>query len=85
MRTSTISICAAAAMITWSLCPATYADPLAPGKPAGVHAAQMESKEWLVFGGVGVLVAAVLIANVGSGDHTAVTAPPITIVTPTTS
>ena len=85
MRTSPISICTAAAMLTVSLCSATYADPLAPGKPAGVHAAQMGDKEWLVFGGVGVVVAAVLIANVGSGDHAAVATQPITIVTPTTT
>jgi len=85
MRTSNISICAAAAMISLSLCSATYADSLAPGKPAGVQAAQMGNKEWLVFGGVGVVVAAVLIANVGSGDHAAVTTLPTTIVTPTTT
>lgn len=45
----------------------------------------MGDKEWLVFGGVGVLVAAVLIANVGSGDHASVATQPITIVTPTTT
>lgn len=56
------------------------AEPLAPGKPAGVHAAQMGDKEWLVFGGLAVLAAAVLIANNGSGEHEAVVAPPITVV-----
>ena len=45
------------------------AAPLAPGKPAGVHAAQFGNKEWLVFGGIAVVAAAVLIAQVGSGDH----------------
>lgn len=59
----------------------TWADPLAPGKPAGVHAAQMGDKEWLVFGGVGVLVAAVVIANAGSGDHAVTATQPISVVT----
>ncbi|HVW72664.1 MAG TPA: hypothetical protein VHC39_03415 [Rhizomicrobium sp.] len=57
------------------------AEPLAPGKPAGVHAAQMGNKEWLVFGGVGVALAAVLIANNGSGSHAAVATQPISVVT----
>jgi hypothetical protein len=57
------------------------AEPLAPGKPAGVHAAQMGDKEWLVFGGVGIALAAVLIANNGSGSHAAVTTQGISVVT----
>jgi hypothetical protein len=61
------------------------AQPLAPGKPAGVHAAQLGDKELLVFGAIGVTVAAVLIAQNGSGSHAAVVAAPITIVTPTTT
>jgi hypothetical protein len=86
MRTPIFSICTALLMIiTVSFGSATYADPLAPGKPAGVRDAQMGNKEWLVFGGVSVLLAAVLIANVGSGDHAAVTTQPITIVTPSTT
>ncbi len=68
MRTSIVSICAAA-LITGSLCSATYADPLAPGKPAGVRAAQMSNKDLLVIGGVAVVAAAVLIANVGGDGH----------------
>ncbi|HZQ41426.1 MAG TPA: hypothetical protein VFA87_11545 [Rhizomicrobium sp.] len=55
------------------------AEPLAPGKPAGVQAAQMGNKEWLVFGGLAVVVAAVLIANNGSGEHQEVVTPPITV------
>lgn len=57
------------------------ADPLTPGKPAGVHAAQLGEKEWLVFGGLAVLVVAVVIANNGSGEHQSVVTPPITVVT----
>lgn len=56
-----------------------WADPLAPGKPAGVHAAQMGEKEWLVFGGIAVVAAAVLISQAGSGEHQAVVTPPITV------
>lgn len=63
----------------------TWAEPLAPGKPAGVHAAQLGDKEWLVFGGVGLLAAGILVATAGSGDHAAVTTQPITVVTPTTT
>jgi hypothetical protein len=86
MRTLIISICIAIPLITTvSLSSATYADPLAPGKPAGVREAQMGNKEWLVFGGVTVLLTAVLIANVGAGDHAAVATQPITIVTPSTT
>jgi len=42
-----------------------WAEPLAAGKPAGVKAAQMGGKEWLVFGGIGVVAAGVLIATSG--------------------
>jgi hypothetical protein len=71
--------------ITLTFSSVTWADPLAPGKPAGVRAAQMGDKEWMVFGAVGVLAAAVLIANAGSGDHAAVTTQPITVVAPSTT
>ncbi len=60
---------------------AAFADPLAPGKPAGVHAAQMGDKEWLVFGGVGLFVAGILVATNGSGSHAASVSPPLTVVT----
>jgi hypothetical protein len=85
MRTPTLSICTAALFAAASLYSAAHAETVAPGKPAGVQAAQMGDKEWLVFGGIGVLVSAVLIANAGSGDHAAVATQPITVVTPTTT
>ena len=69
--------------IALSLSAVAWADPLAPGKPAGVRAAQMGDKEWLVFGGVGLLLAAVLIANNGNGSHAAVPTQPITVSTTT--
>ena len=84
MRTSAISISAAALVILGSLGSTTYADPLAPGKPAGVRAAQMGDKEWLVFGGLGALVAVALIASAGGG-HDTVPTQPITVVAPSTT
>ena len=83
MRTATISVCTAA-LITASLSAASYGEPLAPGKPAGVRAAQMGNKEWLVFGGLGVVAAAILIGSAGGG-HDTVPNQAITVVTPTTS
>jgi hypothetical protein len=86
MRRVSIKAGALVTAIALSFSAMAWADPLAPGKPAGVHAAQgMSDKEWLVFGGIGVVVAAVLIANAGSGDHAAVTTQPITVVAPTTT
>ena len=61
------------------------AQPLAPGKPAGTRAAQLGDKELLVFGAIGVAVAAVLIASDGSGSHPAVANVTSTIVIPTTT
>jgi hypothetical protein len=63
----------------------TSAEPLAPGKPAGVQAAQLGDKEWLVFGGVALVVAGILVANAGSGDHAAAATQPISVVTTSTS
>jgi hypothetical protein len=57
-----------------------WADPLAAGKPAGVHAAQMGDKEWLVFGGIGAVAAGLLIATAGGG-HDTVPSQVITVVT----
>jgi len=84
MRKSFVGTAAIIAVISLSLS-SVWADPLAPGKPAGVHAAQMGNTEVLVFGGVGLAAAAVLIANVGSGDHAASATQPITVVAPTTT
>ena len=58
-----------------------WAGPLRPGKPAGVQAAQLADKEWLVLGGVGLVAVAIVVANAGSGDHAAVTTQPISVVT----
>lgn len=80
MRTLCTLVTATALMVPSMV----WADDLAPGKPAGVHAAQgMGDKEWLVFGGVGLFVAGILVATNGSGSHAAVTTQPITVVTTT--
>ena len=71
MRKSTFKTGAIVTAIALSVSGMALAAPLAPGKPAGVHAAQLGEKEWLVFGGVAVVLAGVLIANAGSGEHAA--------------
>ena len=82
MHKASLKIGAVVTAIALSVSAVAWADPLAPGKPAGVHAAQMMgNKELLVFGGIAVVVSAVLIANNGSGQHAAVTTQPITVVT----
>ena len=81
MRKASLRTGAIVTAIALSFSAMAWAEPLAPGKPAGVHAAQMGDKEWLVFGGIAVVVAAVLIANNGDGQHAAVTTQPITVVT----
>ncbi len=85
MRKASLKTGAIVTAIALSFSSMTWADPLAPGKPAGVHAAQMGDKEWLVAAGVVTLLAAVLIANNGTGSHAAVTTMPITVVAPSTT
>ena len=41
---------------------------LAPGKPAGVHKAQMGTKEVLIFGGIAVAAVVIFAVNSGSGN-----------------
>ena len=45
--------------------PMASAEPLSPGKPAGVHKAQMGSTEWFVLGGVAALGVGIAIATSG--------------------
>jgi hypothetical protein len=83
MRKTTFKTGAIVTAIALSVSGMAVAAPLAPGKPAGVHAAQFGSKEWLVFGGIAVVATAVLIANVGSGDHAAsAVSSPATLTSP---
>ncbi len=84
MRKSYVMTGAIVTAIALSISGTTFAEPLAPGKPAGVHAAQMGNKEWLVFGGIGVVAAGLLIATAGGGNRSA-PAQPITASIPTTT
>lgn len=85
MRGKSLKACAFVIAISTVLPSMALGNPLAPGKPAGVHNAQLGDKEWLVVGGIGLLAVAVLVANAGSGEHAAVATQPITIVAPTTT
>jgi hypothetical protein len=83
MRNAYIKTAAIVTAIVFSVSGMALAAPLAPGKPAGVHAAQLGDREWLVFGGVAVVAAAVLIANAGSGEHPAsAVSSPATLTSP---
>jgi hypothetical protein len=83
MRKATIKTGAIVTAIVLSVSGMAVAAPLAPGKPAGVHAAQLGQKEWLVFGGVAVVLAGVLISQAGSGEHAAAAvSSPATLTSP---
>ena len=84
MRKATQKAGAIVTVILFAFSASALAGPLAPGKPAGVRAAQdVGNKELLVFGGIGVVLAAVLIANNGSGEHTPIQQTPIIVATTT--
>jgi hypothetical protein len=51
--------------------PMAWAEPLSPGKPAGVHKAQMEGKEWFVIGGIAALGLGIGIATAGGRSSNA--------------
>jgi hypothetical protein len=60
--------------------PAAWAHPLAPGKPAGVHQAQMwDNGTTMIVIGVAVAAAAIAVAasSGGSGGPTSVTTSPV--------
>jgi hypothetical protein len=80
VRKNYIKTFALVSAIAFSASGMALAAPLAPGKPAGVRAAQMGDTEWLLFGGLAVVLAAVVIANSTAG-HDAVPAPVFTVVT----
>ena len=64
--------------------PMAWAEPLAPGKPAGVHAAQMGDREWLVLGGIAALGIGIAIATSGGRSSNA-QGQSINITTPATT
>ena len=71
--------------IALSISGTAFAGPLAPGKPAGVHKAQATDKEWLVFGGLAVLGAGILIATAGGRHTDAPTQVPTVVTTSATA
>ena len=71
-----IAIAVVASSVAW-------AEPLSPGKPAGVRAAQMTDKEWMVFGGIAALGIGIAIATSGGRSSPAVSSQPVSIVTAT--
>jgi hypothetical protein len=60
--------------------PLAWAAPLAAGKPAGVHHAQMTASSWVVAGGLGA-IALTVIAVAASGDDKAPAQSPATTAT----
>ena len=67
-------LCSFVIAIGLTVSPMAWADPLAPGKPAGVHQAQdvgMGSKEWLVLGGIAAVGIGVAIATSGGRSSNA--------------
>ena len=67
-----LTIILAAAPITGSLAVET-AQPLQPGKPAGVKQAQMEDQTLTIAFGVGLLAAGIAIATTGGNGGTVTT------------
>jgi hypothetical protein len=60
------TLCSFVIAIGMMVAPLAQAEPLAPGKPAGVKAAQeMGNKEWLVLGGIAAVGIGVAIAVSG--------------------
>jgi hypothetical protein len=62
------TFCSFVIAIGLTVSPTAWADPLAPGKPAGVHQAQdvgMGSKEWLILGALGAAGIGIAIATSG--------------------
>jgi hypothetical protein len=64
-------LCSFVIAIGVTLSPMAWADPLAPGKPAGVHKAQMTGREWAVFGGIAALGIGIAIATAGGRSSNA--------------
>ena len=83
MRNLCIAAVAAGLIFTPAL-----ADPLAPGKPAGVHQAQYwnDNTTWIIVGvGIAAVAIAVAASSGNSGGPTSVTPPSTSTSTTTTS
>ena len=71
-----VPICLAAALVTVPVAAsfaADFAQPLQPGKPAGVKQAQMENSALTIAFGAGLLAAGIIIATTGGNGSGAVT------------
>ena len=77
-------LCAVVIGISLAASSLAWAEPLAPGKPAGVHAAQMGDKEWLVFGGIAAVGIGVAIA-VSGGRSSNAQGQSVIVTTPSTT
>ena len=66
-------LCSFVIAIGLTASPMAWAEPLAPGKPAGVHQAQMTDKEWLLLGGVAAVGIGVAVAVSGGRSSNAQT------------
>jgi hypothetical protein len=78
-------LCAVVIGISLTVSSLAWAEPLAPGKPAGVHKAQMTGKEWLVLGGVAALGIGIAIAASGGRSSDAQNLPVTVVTTSATS
>lgn len=85
MRKFYVRVAAIGIATSLSVSATAFAGPLAPGMPAGVHKAQATDKEWLVFGGLGVLGAGLLIATAGGGNSTVPAQVPTVVTTSATA
>jgi len=85
MRKFQVKTGAVIVAIAVSISSTTFADPLAPGKPAGVHQAEMSQKEWLVFGGIAAVAAGVAIVAAGGGHKNNSSGPALTVIIPATT
>jgi hypothetical protein len=63
------SFCIAIVAASLALAPAVSAQPLAPGKPAGVHAARNGATTGLLIAGVAVVAGIIVLAVSTGGDN----------------
>ncbi len=76
------NLCIATVAASLILSPAAWAGPLSPGKPAGVHQAQILNSTVMIVVGVAVVAAAIAVAASSSnGGPTSVTTSPVSTST----
>jgi hypothetical protein len=82
MREAMRNFCAAALAASLILVSAASAEPLAPGKPAGIREARLHAGTGLLIIG-GLLVAGIVVAaaNTGGNNNTGIVTPPVSTVT----